>query len=71
MVPDLSNTSDVDPEGWLTELDRISLAFMDRWEANPDSIPSRNLAEVVHATKTLILRMQDAMEAARETIEGS
>jgi hypothetical protein len=63
MTPDLTNTADVDPEGWLTELDRISLAFMDRWEANPDSIPARNLAEVVHAAKTLIKRMQDAMEA--------
>jgi hypothetical protein len=68
MTPDLTNTADVDPEGWLTELDRTSGEFIDRWEANPDQFTAIQITNIVFHAKSLILAMQEALELADGTV---
>lgn len=70
MTLDLSNTADVDPEGWLNRLEKEIPDWLDRFLADPGRVNAFRAGEVVHAAKVLILRMQEAMESARETIEG-
>ena len=62
MKPDLSNTSDVDIEGWLAEANEAMYAFMDKWEASPESVSATHSADVVYHLKALILAMQEALK---------
>lgn len=62
MIPDLTNTADVDPEGWLTKVQDEIQDFLDRFLADPGRVDEPHATRVVHHAKALIKAMQDAME---------
>lgn len=62
MRPDLSNTQDVDPEGWLNKLSNDIPDWLDRFLADPGRVSDEHAATVVTLAKKLLLAMYDAME---------
>lgn len=63
MQPDLTNTSDIDPEGWLEAVKVEVQDFLDRFLADPGRVSEADATEVVRIAKQFIKAMQEAMEA--------